>query len=199
MIRPATILRKLLNKLFHIRSETYYLFEISITSDSLNVNLLPDPYRVAEITKENIRQYDFSLFANKYPRFVERIQNPVNKCYVVLDKEKVCYYTWISLTDFIFPRYVKEVRKLDKDVAFLFDSQCAKEYRGNGFHSYMNIFRLQKIGEDNKTKALGLILAGNKPAFKVQLKSGMKITHTLRTFCCNWLNINRIKFVEYEN
>ncbi|WP_418892372.1 hypothetical protein [Limibacterium fermenti] len=164
----------------------------------MNTPLLPTPYKVSEITEKNIQEYDFSLFADKYPRFVERIHNDSYKFYVVLDKRKVCYYTWISLTHFIFPRYVKEVRKLDVDTAFLFDSQCAKEYRGNGFHSYMNIFRLQKISEANKTKALGLILAGNMPALKVQLKSGMKITHIISTFYCDWLNINKIKFTKYE-
>jgi hypothetical protein len=197
-MKLAIILRKLLNKLFHIRYEKYYLFEINIPME-LNINLLPESYRVVEITKENIRQYDFSLFRDKYPRFVERIQNPIYKCYVILDKEKVCYYTWISFTDFIFPRYVLEVKKLDKDVAFLFDSQCAKEYRGNGFHSYMNNLRLQKISEANKTKAFGLILAGNTPALKVQFKSGMEITHTLTTFYCDWLNIKKMKFTKYES
>ena len=89
--------------------------------------------------------------------------------------------------------------KLNDDEAFLFDSHCYESYKGKGLHTCMNYFRLKYISEYKKTKALGLVLFGNKPALKVQNKSDMHIKNIVITYYCRWLNINKIRFIKYDN
>lgn len=195
---PQQFLYKVLTAI-GIRKEKYYLFQNKMTEEVHQLNPLADGFEAIEITADNVGDFDFSLFKNKYERLVSRLFIPSYRLFVVEKGKKVCYYTWISLDDFIFPRYVKQSRKLNADDAFLFDSACAEEYKGRGFHSYMNIYRLQKIFENGKNNALVLVLADNTPAIKVQYKSGMKIIKIMKTFHCNWLGIDKVTFTDYED
>lgn len=192
------ILHKLLTAI-GIRKEKYYLFRIEITEDILQSKPLVIGFDTVEITSDNISEYDFSLFGKKYGRFVERLSNPLYRLYAVVEGHKVCYYTWISFDEFIFPSYVKQRKQLQPDEAFLFDSACSDDYKGRGFHSFMNVFRLQKIFESGKKTALVFVLTSNVPAIKVQKKSGMRISKILKTFHCSWLGIDKVAFVDYEN
>ena len=194
-------IKKLLHKgltAIGIRKEQYYLFQIEITKEKLKCDPLAEGYDAVEINAYNINEYDFSLFEKKINRFIKRLSNQSSCMYAVVEGKKVCYYTWISFDQFIFPRYVKQTKKLQPDEAFLFDSACADEYKGRGFHSYMNVYRLRKIFEENKKIALGLLLDNNTPAFKVQNKSGMKIVKVMKTFHCSWLGIDKVTFSDYE-
>lgn len=195
-------LKTFLHKVFTaigIRREAYYLFQIEITEENLKFKPLAAGFVAVEIDCENIGNYDFSLFAKKYDRFVKRIKNPSYRLYAVVEGKKVCYYTWISFDEFVFPRYVKQTKKLQPNEAFLFDSACADEYKGKGFHSYMNVYRLRMIYESNRRIGMVLVLEGNTPAIKVQQKSGMKIAKIMKTFHCNWLGIDKVTFSDYES
>lgn len=195
VMKIETLLRKV-GTLLGIRLEKYYLFQIEIEEEKLENKPLAVGFDVVEITDKNIGKYDFSLFQRKIDRFKARLNNPNFRLYAVVESRLVCYYTWISYEFFIFPRYVSQVKKLQSDEAFLFDSACANEYKGRGFHTYMNIFRLRKIYENGRHKALVLVLSGNTPAINVQKKSGMKIIKLMRTFHCNFMNIDRVKFID---
>lgn len=195
------ILRQFIHKVFTvigIRKEKYYLFQIEITEKNFQCKLFAKGFEIVEITLVNISDYDFSLFGKKYDRFVDRLSNSSFRLYAIVEGKKVCYYTWISFDEFIFPRYVEQKKELNHDEAFLFDSACAEEYKGRGFHSYMNIFRLRKIYESGRKSGLVLVLEGNSPAMKVQVKSGMKIVKVMKTFHCSWLGIDKVTFSDYE-
>jgi len=191
------LIRKIVFKLLTIKKETYFLMQVDV-SDITKSKKLDNKFRVEEITLNNIEDYNFELFHSKLARFKQRLTNSSYKCFVILDNKKVCYYTWISLQVFIFPRYVVLKKKLKQDEALLLDSQCAKKYQGNGFHSFMNIYRLHLIKKLNKKKGLVLVLKGNVPAFRVQEKSGLKTISIMKTFYCKILRINKVKFIDYE-
>ncbi len=195
VMKIETLLRKV-GTFLGVRIEKYYLFQIEIEEEKLENKPLAVGFDVVEITDKNIGKYDFSLFQRKIDRFKARLNNPNFRLYAVVESRLVCYYTWISYEFFIFPRYVGQVKKLQSDEAFLFDSACANEYKGRGLHTYMNIFRLRKIYENGRHKALVLVLSGNTPAINVQKKSGMKIIKLMRTFHCNFMNIDRVKFID---
>lgn len=186
-------LRRVLSRCFKLKKERYYLIQIDIEPEKLNFPDLDSRFHVVKITKDNIDEYDFSLFLDKYERFKQRLCDAFD-CYVAVLGKKVCYYTWISYDTYIFPRYVKIRKELPTDTAFLFDSKCAIEYRGQGLHSYMNVFRLKKILDSGRCKALGLVLEGNVYSFKVQNKSQCKYVAEMDTVYCKWLKINKIKF-----
>ena len=193
-------IKTLLHKCFTaigIRKEKYYLFQIMLTKEKLQCNPLPESFIAIEVTSGNVHDFDFSLFAKKYDRFLDRLKNTKDHLYVVLNGQRVCYCTWVSFDSFIFPRYIKQTKKLQPDEGFIYDSACAEQYRGIGLHSHMNMFCLRKIFENGKLKALVLILENNTPAFKVQVKSGLKIIQEMRTFHCSWLGINKVTFTSH--
>tara|TARA_B110000046_G_scaffold176776_1_gene202815 strand:- start:4627 stop:5220 length:594 start_codon:yes stop_codon:yes gene_type:complete len=191
------LIRKIIFKLLTIKKETYFLMQVDV-SDITKSKKLDNKFRVEEITLNNIGDYNFELFHSKLSKFEERLKNNSYKCYVILENKKVCYYTWISLQDFIMPRYVVLKKELKQDEALLLDSQCAKKYQGLGMHSFMNIYRLQLIKKIDKKKGLAIVLKGNLPAFKVQEKSGLKTISIMKTFYCKLLRINQVKFIDYE-
>ncbi len=192
-----TFIKKVIFKILTIKKETYFLMQVDV-SDIKQSRQLDNKYSVEEITLNNIRDFDFELFHSKLAKFEERLKNNSYRCYVIVENKKVCYYTWISLQDFIMPRYVTLKKKLKQDEALLLDSQCAKKYQGRGFHSFMNIYRLLLVKKLDRKKGLVLILKGNIPAYKVQEKSGLKTTSILKTFYCKLLGINKVKFIDYE-
>lgn len=191
------LIRKIIFKLLTIKKETFFLMQVDV-SDITKSKKLDNKFRVEEITLNNIEDYNFELFHSKLARFKQRLTNSSYKCFVILDNKKVCYYTWISLQEFIFPRYVVLKKKLKQDEALLLDSQCAKRYQGLGFHSFMNMYRLHLIKKLNKKKVLGLVLKGNIAAFRVQEKSGLKTISIMNTFYCKILRINKVKFIDCE-
>jgi len=189
------LLKKAVLKLVNIKAERYFVFEQDI-SHIVNTQILTDTFEVKEIKNTNIQNYDFSLFKNKYDRFVERLNNPSYKCYVVLKNNLCVYITWISLKEFVMPRYVKNAVMLADNEGFLFDSICSNEYRGLGLHSFMNLYRLERLWELGKSKALVLVLEGNTPAIKVQERSGMFSKRVLKTFNCTWLGVKSVNICE---
>lgn len=188
------LLRKILYACLKLKIERYYLFEIDIKQDKLQLSGIDQKFKVIRIIKDNVNEYDFSLFEDKYERLKQRLVDNNYEFYVVVLGKKVCYYTWISYNTFVFPRYVKIRKELSSDAAFLFDSKCASEYRRLGLHSYMNVFRLKRILDSGRNKAFGLVLEGNIYSFKVQNQSQCKYIAVMDTVYCKWLNINKVRF-----
>src|SRR5690606_20087393 len=93
-------------------------------------------------------------------------------CYAIVKDKEIQYLTWISWECMNYPTFFKKKEKLKFDQALLEDSFCSPIHRGKGYHSKMNIFRLKKILDNDKLEVLALVLKENKPALKVQLKSG---------------------------
>ena len=191
------IIKKIIFKLLTIKKETYFLMQADV-GDIRKSKELDNKFRVVEITLNNIGDYNFEFFHSKLSKFKDRLKNNSYKCFVIIDNKKVCYYTWISLKEFIMPKYIILKKKLKQDEALLLDSQCAKRYQGLGFHSFMNIYRLLSIKRIDKKKVLVLVLKGNIPALKVQEKSGLKTIRIMKTFYCKILRINKVKFIDYE-
>ena len=95
-----------------------------------------------------------------------------------------------------YPSIFNIQETLQENEALLEDSFCDSKYRGRGYHSKMNLFRLNVIlGKDIKT-AIVLILKENTPALKVQVKSGFKIKEVIKY--SNILNKSRIKRIKYN-
>ena len=95
-----------------------------------------------------------------------------------------------------YPSIFNIQETLQENEALLEDSFCDSKYRGKGYHSKMNLFRLNVMLNNNIDYVLVLVLKENTPALKVQVKSGFKIKEVIKYY--NILNKSRIKRIKYN-
>jgi len=101
----------------------------------------------------------------------ERFESSTFKCYGYINNETLAYSTWISLHNIELPLISKKYI-LSEDEGFLEDSYSHPSYRGRGYHSKFNLYRMSKIYELGKKYCLVFVVDGNIPAMKVQQKCG---------------------------
>jgi len=155
-----------------IITETFLLLKYELNEmDVINKFNEYDYSDVKEITKNNISKISF-LNSDKIKIFKNRFHYGNYSCYAIVKDKEIQYLTWISWECMNYPTFFKKKEKLKFDQALLEDSFCSPIHRGKGYHSKMNIFRLKKILDNDKLEVLALVLKENKPALKVQLKSG---------------------------
>ena len=124
--------------------------------------------------------YDDFLLGNpdefkgaKMELYKQRFQDPTYKAYGIIENGRLIYSTWISYHRMGMSIETKPVN-LAPNEGYLEDSYCDPIARGRGLHGKMNNFRIQKIFESGRDRAIVIIQEGNAPAFKVQFKSGME-------------------------
>lgn len=159
-----------------IVTESYYLLQYTIDE---------------QLVESKIQQYDYSFVkplkiedlplltdfeASKIEVLKKRLSSDEYSGYVIWQDEKIAYITWVSWSKMNYPSLFNLQHPLKTNEALLEDSYCHPDYRGRGYHSMMNLFRINEIKVNSKTKVLALVLKENKPALKVQLKSGFVFT-----------------------
>ena len=95
------------------------------------------------------------------------------------------------------PFNFKKTLILDETDALLEDAFCDPNYRGRGYHSMVNIVRLKKTLESGKKNAVVIVLAGNKPAIRVQKKSGFIIAKKFKLI--RFFKKERIKYIAFND
>jgi hypothetical protein len=88
--------------------------------------------------------------------------------------------------------------KLNDNEGLLEDAYCHPTYRGKGLHSKMNVYRLIKIYEHGKTKAIAIVLDGNDFAYKSQIRVGFTETKVFYIFKIFGKSIITLKRNRYE-
>tara|TARA_B110000091_G_C13733811_1_gene440224 strand:- start:203 stop:826 length:624 start_codon:yes stop_codon:yes gene_type:complete len=179
-----------------VNLESFYLLEYKI--DKLEVEAKMKKYDYSDVQKFfYIDIKDSNLFdKNKKQLFKQRFESKDYSCFGIKSENEICYFTWISWKFMNYPSIFNIQETLQENEALLEDSFCDSKYRGRGYHSKMNLFRLNVIlGKDIKT-AIVLILKENTPALKVQVKSGFKIKEVIKYY--NILNKSRIKRIKYN-
>lgn len=130
-------------------------------------------FEVKELDYNDFLLGDKTIFkGDKLDLIKERCNDDTYKAYGIIKDNHLIYSTWISLEKLGLP--IKTNFKLNKDEGLLEDSYTHPSERGKGLHGKMNYYRLSKLYELGKTKCVAIVLNGNKPAFKVQFKSGFR-------------------------
>ena len=139
---------------------------------------------------------DSNLFDNKKKElFKKRFESKNYSCFGIKSNHEIIYLTWISWNHMNYPSIFNMREPMMRDEALLEDSFCNPIYRGMGYHSKMNIYRLNIMLANGIKKAIVLILKENIPAIKVQLKSGFKISQIIKYR--KFFNLSRIKKIKY--
>lgn len=129
---------------------------------------------VLPLSLEMVLKGDSTVFRGaKLERYKKRLQDPVYHGYGIMEDDKLIYSTWFSTDNLGLPIITKRIPLLPNE-GLLEDSYCAPSARGRGLHGKMNFFRLKKLYELGKDRVLAIVLDGNVPAMKVQLKSGFE-------------------------
>lgn len=173
-----------------ITIESFYLLKYTVIESAINEKLINYNYSdVKEITKNDVQKINF-INEEKSKLFIDRFNEGNYSCYAIMVAEEIQYLTWISWKHMNYPSIFNKQDELKPNQALLEDSFCSPNHRGKGYHSKMNMFRLKKISEKGKTEVLALVLMENKPAIKVQLKSGFNYYSRIRFFKIgNWSKI----------
>ena len=189
------ILRKYLGTQF---GRIHYL-RLDINAENVKTSLANFDLIVKELRYEDFLLGNRSEFHTKKLDLIkERLCDPNYKAYGIIEDGRLIYSTWISIERLGLPVQLKNPINLLPQEGLLEDSYCDPIARGRGLHSKMNNFRIQKLNELGKTEVLVLVLNGNTPAFKVQMKSGFK---ELGSFYCGkilWMNFATLKKEKFD-
>lgn len=154
-------------------SKMHYL-RLNINPDVIEENLKGFDLNVLLLTMDMVLAGDKNVFkGEKLEIYKKRLQDPFYHGYGIMEGGKLIYSTWFSTDNLGLPLITKRIPLLPNE-GLLEDSYCAPEARGRGMHGKMNFFRLKKLHELGKDRVLAIVLDGNVPAMKVQLKSGFE-------------------------
>ena len=154
-------------------SKMHYL-RLNSDIDVLNEKLQGFDLDVLPLTLDMVLKGDDSVFKGaKLELYKERLQDPAYHGFGIMEDGKLIYSTWFSTDNLGLPLITKRIPLLPNE-GLLEDSYCAPSARGRGLHGKMNFYRLKKLHELGRVRVLAIVLDGNTPAMKVQMKSGFE-------------------------
>jgi predicted GNAT family acetyltransferase len=186
---------KFLLRRIGILTESFYLLEYTINETQVLSKMKKYDYSdVRELSLNDFK--DSNLFSlDKVKLFEARIISKNYSCFGIKCNNEIAYLTWISWKYMNYPIIFNKIQKLNDNEVLLEDSFCNPDFRGKGYHSKMNLFRLKKIKEMGKARVLALVLKENTPALKVQRKSGFRIVKKISFFKIGkWCKIKEKKY-----
>lgn len=153
--------------------KAHYL-RLKIDIDKLNSILKDFELPVKELEYEDFLKGDPNVFKGaKMELYRKRFQDNTYKAYGIMENDRLVYSTWISYNRVGMTVETKPVYLLPNE-GYLEDSYCDPIARGRGFHGKMNSFRIKKIYESGRNRVIAIVLDGNIPAMKVQMKCGFE-------------------------
>ena len=160
-----------LSKLFKIGIMKFHYLKIDINYSEVLKHIENIDPVIKELTYADFLLGDETVFCGEKLEVIQKRCDDISyKAYGIIEDNRLIYSTWISLEKLGLP--IKSNYTLRKDEGLLEDSYCHPSKRGKGLHGSMNFFRLAKLYELGKTKCIAIVLDGNTPAYKVQMKSG---------------------------
>jgi hypothetical protein len=103
---------------------------------------------------------------------------------------KLAYSTWILFNGI----EVDGTIYIKKGYGMLWDSYCLPKYRGRGLHNLMNAYSLNIMKNKGMNYGCVLILSHNIPAYKTQIRCGLKKDKVFYTYCFLRKKYSTLKF-----
>ncbi len=162
-----------------ININSYYYLVNHIDADARrkqfeNAGLPP----IKELIYDDFLKGDKAVFTEKKLALIqERMNDESFHAYGIIENDKLVYSCWVSLNKMESSDKCTD-GGLDDDEGLLVDAYCGPIARGRGLHGAMNAYRLLKISQYGKEKAVVIVLKENIPAFKSQKKVGFEVAFT---------------------
>lgn len=196
--RPKVILDYLLFHFLKTRIMKFFYLTKDINIEELNQKLNNFELNVEELEYNDFLQGDKDVFKDEKLDIIKnRCLDKSYKAYGIKENNQLIYSTWISYDNLGLPIPTKI--KLNTDEALLEDSYSHPAFRGKGLHGKMNVYRLKKIYDSGRTKAVVIVLNGNKPALKVQMNTGFEKKGSFYAGSIFGLTFNTLKKEKYDN
>lgn len=129
---------------------------------------------VKPLSLEDFKKGDPNVFkGEKMKLYSERFKDASYYAYGIEEDNRLIYSTWFTNGSLGLPIVSKKYPLLPNE-GVLEDSYCDPIGRGRGFHSKMNLFRIKSLYELGCDRVLAIVLDGNTPAMKVQMKCGFR-------------------------
>ncbi len=195
------ILKYLLRKLGIYINSYYYMInhiEPEFRFEQFKKSYIPD---VKILGYQDFLLGDKDVFTeSKLSIIRNRLSNKNYIPYGIVRNNRLIYSCWVSLRDMVVTQDM-DWGKLKDNEALLVDDYCCPSYRGKGIHTAVNTYRLWNISQMGRERAVVIILRGNKPAYRSQLKAGFDISFSFiivriwgKTFTNYWKKYNRVLF-----
>lgn len=164
----------ILHQVLGISVGKIHYLRLNIDIETVNKHLEGFDYNVKELSLDDFLHGNKDVFkGKKLELYKQRLNDPNYKAYGIIEDGYLIYSTWISLDRLGLPVETGYI-KMNLDEGLLEDSFCDYKARGRGIHGMMNWWRIHKLYELGKRKVLAMVLDGNTPAMKVQMKCGFK-------------------------
>lgn len=187
-----------LHRILHISIGKMHYLRLNTDIDMVNKKLKGFDLPVKELTYEDFLKGNKTTFNEKKLAIIKaRLQDKNYKCYGIIENDVLIYSTWISLERLGLSVNTKPIYLFPHE-GLLEDSYCDPIARGRGLHGLMNFFRLKKLYELGKTTVLAMVVDGNTPAMKVQLKSGFEDLGTFYNGYLFGFKINTLKKERFD-
>lgn len=187
-----------LHRILHVSIGQIHYLRLKTDIDVVNKKLEGFSLPVKELTYEDFLKGDKTVFHGKKLELIkERLQDVNYKCYGIIENGRMIYSTWISLERLGLSVNTKPIYMLPNE-GLLEDSYCDPIARGRGIHGLMNFYRIKKLYELGKTTVLAMVLDGNTPAMKVQLKSGFEELGTFYNGYFLGFKVNTLKKEKFD-
>ena len=188
--------RILLKKILLIEIIKFHYLKTIINPKVLAKELQDFDLDVKELEYSDFLLGDKSVFYGKKLEVIERRFNDTTyKGYGIIENGILVYSTWISLEKLGLP--FKSDYKLTNTEGYFEDSHCHINARGRKFHSKMNYYCLAKLFELGKTEGICIVIDGNFPAIKTQMKSGARdlgCFYAGKIFTIPFVTLNKKKY-----
>lgn len=182
---------------FGVVYETVYLLKIVLDPEDISKRLKEfDSTQVKSLTLNDFDYCEF-LSSDKKLLFKKRLESLNYIAFGVFKDMKLVYYSWVSFKSISLPFNFKKTLILEEKEALLEDAFCDPNYRRRGYHSMVNIVRLKSILDNGRKNAVVIVLADNKPAIRVQKKSGFIIAKKIKL--TRVFKKERLKYIAYND
>lgn len=175
----------------------WHYLRLNTNINEVNKNLKDFDLEVFPLKLSHIAKGDQNVFTGiKLETYKKRFEDSCYFGYGIEENNKLIYSTWISIGNLGLPGVSKPIPLLPNE-GLLEDSYCAPSARGRGLHGKMNFYRLKKLYEKGKDRILAIVMDGNVPAMKVQMKSGFEELGTFYIGKILWIpfcTLNKKKF-----
>lgn len=170
----GVVIKYFLSRYFATEWSKMHYLRLNSDIDVLNEKLLGFDLEVLPLTLDMVLKGDPKVFRGaKLELYKQRFKDPNYHGYGIMENGNLIYSTWFSTDNLGLPLITKRIPLLPNE-GLLEDSYCAPSARGRGLHGKMNFYRLKKLHELGRDRVLAIVLDGNTPAMKVQLKSGFE-------------------------
>lgn len=174
-------------------------FRLNTNIEQVDEKLKGFELDVQPLTLEMVLKGDPNVFkGKKLELYKKRFKDPAYYGYGIMENDSLIYSTWFSTENLGLPGVTKRIPLLPNE-GLLEDSYCAPSARGRGLHGKMNNYRLKKLYEKGRNRIIAIVMYGNTPALKVQLKCGFEELGTFymgKVFGIQFCTLNK---KQYDN